>query len=169
MRTLRVAAITAVLLALASGDALAQSQMGRGQTARTHGVGAQVRGGGPVRGSAGPVQFRDGLRRDGRFMHDGRFANDPRLFNGGRFVHDGRHGRIQGGHFVNGLHRGRVGLWLVAGEVWYPWPQYVAVAPAYIAPAYTNVWYYCQSAGAYYPDVTDCPEGWLPVVPAPTP
>ena len=30
----------------------------------------------------------------------------------------------------------------------------------YQAPAY---WYYCPSAGAYYPNVQSCPEAWVPV------
>ncbi len=33
------------------------------------------------------------------------------------------------------------------------------------APPAANVWYFCQSANAYYPYVTQCPEGWR-VVPA---
>lgn len=170
MRTLRIAAITAALLALATGDALAHFQTGRGQAGRMHGPGAQVRGGGQVHGSAPPTQLHPGLRSDGRSMHDGRFANDPR-FATHRFGHDGRFahgGRVHGGHFVHGFHGGHVGWWMVSGGVWYPWPQYAAVAPAYVAPAYMTVWYYCQSVGAYFPSVTDCAEGWLAVVVAPT-
>jgi len=33
---------------------------------------------------------------------------------------------------------------------------------AYSAPA-PSYWYYCPSAGAYYPDVPACPEPWVPV------
>lgn len=40
-------------------------------------------------------------------------------------------------------------------------PGYVA-APAYSAPV-PSYWYYCPSAGAYYPDVPACPEPWVPV------
>lgn len=62
------------------------------------------------------------------------------------------------------------------------WSGYAAQAedeaspPAYVqeepqpqdepAPEY---WYYCQSAQAYYPDVQECPSGWLQVVPQPSP
>ena len=28
-------------------------------------------------------------------------------------------------------------------------------------------WYYCQSAGAYYPDAQTCPEQWVKVPPRP--
>jgi hypothetical protein len=46
-----------------------------------------------------------------------------------------------------------------SGYGWYgapdPYPQ--VAAPQY--------WYYCGSAGAYYPYVAACPEGWQPVVP----
>ncbi len=42
--------------------------------------------------------------------------------------------------------------------------EYIQQAPA--PPAY---WYYCQSAGAYYPYVKDCPGGWMQVVPQPGP
>jgi hypothetical protein len=43
---------------------------------------------------------------------------------------------------------------------WYGDPMYPYPEPA--APQY---WYYCDSAGAYYPYVAECPEGWQPVVP----
>jgi len=42
-----------------------------------------------------------------------------------------------------------------------PPPVYVAPAPA---PA-NGFWYYCQSAGAYYPNVATCPEPWVQVLP----
>ena len=43
----------------------------------------------------------------------------------------------------------------------YPAPAYV-VPPAY-APPPPSYWYFCRSAGAYYPYVPSCPEPWLPV------
>ena len=39
---------------------------------------------------------------------------------------------------------------------------YAAPGPYYLAPPY---WYYCDSEETYYPYVTECPEGWRPVVP----
>ena len=54
----------------------------------------------------------------------------------------------------------------------YPAPvyaPYVEEPPVYIerdrAPAPSGWWYYCESAGAYYPDVPSCPEPWTKVPP----
>ena len=52
-------------------------------------------------------------------------------------------------------------------------PYYYGTAPyydpGYAAPAYSepapSYWYYCPSAGGYYPDVPSCPEQWVPVTP----
>ena len=41
-------------------------------------------------------------------------------------------------------------------------PGYAAAPPEYSEPA-PSYWYYCQSAGAYYPDAPACPEPWVPV------
>ena len=38
---------------------------------------------------------------------------------------------------------------------YYPYYPYGYQAPAY--------WYYCPSAGDYYPNVQSCPEAWVPV------
>ncbi len=43
--------------------------------------------------------------------------------------------------------------------------------PVYIeqpqpAPA-VGYWYYCRSPGGYYPNVRECPGGWLKVLPRP--
>jgi len=46
------------------------------------------------------------------------------------------------------------------GHGWYGYPM--DPYPESAAPPY---WYYCASAGAYYPYVGVCPEGWQPVVP----
>ena len=63
----------------------------------------------------------------------------------------------QGGVFVG------VAPFVIGGAI-----AYVAAAPyydlgyAYSAPA-PSYWYFCPSAGAYYPDVPTCPEPWVPV------
>jgi hypothetical protein len=44
----------------------------------------------------------------------------------------------------------------------YPSPVYAYPAPVYAAPTPTY-WYFCRSAGAYYPYVPTCPEPWVPV------
>jgi hypothetical protein len=43
-------------------------------------------------------------------------------------------------------------------------PGYAYSPPVYSAPA-PSYWYYCRSAGAYYPDVPSCLEPWM-LVPA---
>ena len=43
---------------------------------------------------------------------------------------------------------------------WYWWGYSVPVYPAPPPPAY---WYYCPTYGAYYPDVSSCPEPWVAV------
>jgi len=79
--------------------------------------------------------------------------------------------------------RGSVGVYIGSPwppAVYYPPPVYyypprVVVVPpppppppVYIeqsVPYSGNYWYYCQAAGAYYPDVRDCPGGWIRVPP----
>lgn len=41
----------------------------------------------------------------------------------------------------------------------------MGAVPIVVPPARPPVWYFCGSAGAYYPYVNYCPEGWR-VVPA---
>jgi hypothetical protein len=46
--------------------------------------------------------------------------------------------------------------------LWGPGYYYTPpLGDAYVQP--NGYWYYCQSAGAYYPYVTACPEAWVPV------
>ena len=54
---------------------------------------------------------------------------------------------------------------IAASNYYAPEPVYVApppVQPVYSAPA-AAYWNYCGSAGQYYPNVNDCPEGWQQV------
>jgi len=44
-------------------------------------------------------------------------------------------------------------------------PVYVAPQRAYQPPPESGNWYYCGSAGQYYPYVQNCPEGWQSVMP----
>ena len=82
----------------------------------------------------------------GGFHGSGGFQGHP-AFHGHGF-HHGFHGRT----FVG-----------VAPFFWDPFPVYVA-PPVYTAPApYDAYWYYCPSAGGYYPYVSSCPEPWVPV------
>ena len=58
----------------------------------------------------------------------------------------GRH--FDGGHVINR---------------YVPIYRYVPYyTPNYVAP-YPTYWYYCPSAGAYYPYVSYCPDAWVPV------
>ena len=86
----------------------------------------------------------------------------------GGFAHqgfDGHHG--SGDHHGFNGHHGFVGprhfgFGFVPVFPYSPYGYYPYAPPAYggEAPAY---WYYCPSAGAYYPNVTSCPEPWQPV------
>src|SRR6516162_9846567 len=109
----------------------------------------------------------------------------------GPSVAGGHGGGGHGGHGFHG-HHGSHGHFhghgvIVAGPFWWgpwwdPWWSYppyyyqpqVIVQPA---PIYTDspappesywsesYWYYCPSAGAYYPTVPTCPEVWIKVPP----
>jgi hypothetical protein len=62
------------------------------------------------------------------------------------------------------------------GPTWWwgpPWwafapPVVVEAPPVYIERAPSQAyWYYCPSAGQYYPNVRSCPEPWVTVPPRP--
>ena len=91
--------------------------------------------------------------------------------------HGGGHmGGGHGGHFEHhgGNFRGHehffVGPRVFIGAPFWWYTPY-AYVPAYVDPPQVyaqpapSYWYYCPSAGAYYPYVSSCPEGWLQVVP----
>src|SRR5439155_607904 len=42
----------------------------------------------------------------------------------------------------------------------------IRMPPAHVQPPQPGYWYYCPSAGAYYPAVGSCPEPWVPVPPS---
>ena len=117
-------------------------------------------------------------------------ADPPRRWGGKieRFEHRDIH-RWRGGNWRHGWHNGHLGWWWVVGGLWYFYPEpvypypdpyrppIVILPPAeesappaatLIAPEPTRpVWYYCESARAYYPYVATCPLGWksVPAVP----
>jgi hypothetical protein len=63
----------------------------------------------------------------------------------------------RGGVFVG------VAPFVIGGAIAYgAAPYYYDPGYAYSAPE-PSYWYYCQSAGAYYPDVPSCAEPWVPV------
>jgi hypothetical protein len=64
--------------------------------------------------------------------------------------------------------------WGASAAYAYPYPVYTTpVEPppptTYIEHAPAQYWYYCQDPAGYYPYVTECPGGWLQVVPQPSP
>ncbi len=99
---------------------------------------------------------------------------------GGWHGHGHRHGHGHGWH----PHPGGARVFLGVGPVFPLWwgPRYgwgippawaypappvlVEEPPVYIQrPEPEASWYYCSSAGAYYPSVPACPEPWLKVPP----
>lgn len=94
----------------------------------------------------------------------------------------GRSAHWHGAHWHGGP-RVFVGFGPVWGPWWYPPPAYVygpptvvvqqppvfveqqqTAPPAAVAPAPAQqYWYYCQSVGAYYPNVATCQEAWVKV------
>ena len=77
------------------------------------------------------------------------------------------------GRWRHSHHDGSFGWWWVVGGLWYYYPQPVYPYPDPFVPGTVvygpagsgPYWYYCESAGQYYPYVTYCPEGWVAVVP----
>jgi hypothetical protein len=94
---------------------------------------------------------------------------------------DGWHGRGWHGYRGHGYYPGArvvIGLgsafWWGSRSAWYGPPPAYAYAPRVIVeerPVYIqrepppSYWYYCESAGAYYPSVPACPEPWVKVPP----
>ena len=89
------------------------------------------------------------------------------------------HGWRGPGRYTTGLHIG-IGsaFWWGARPGWWgPRPIYVtpprvivAEQPVFVQrePAASlppSYWYYCESAGGYYPSVPSCPEPWVQVPP----
>jgi hypothetical protein len=118
---------------------------------------------------------------------EGRFHGPERMQEAGRWhgsriehFHERDFHVWRQGHWVHDFHDGRYGWWWFAAGLWYwypapiyPYPDpYVppvaVVEPAPLAPSAPpppQYWYYCDSAGSYYPYVPACPSGWR-VVPA---
>jgi hypothetical protein len=97
-------------------------------------------------------------------------------------AHGGGHwsGGSPSGHWDGGHHHfhhhGRAAVfiadrWWVWGPDpywWYYPPPPVILqepAPVYIEPWAPGYWYYCPSAGAYYPTVSGCAQPWVQVAP----
>ena len=120
---------------------------------------ADRRGGGGYRGGS-PHRGHGGGNHGG--WHRG----------GGRpHHHHHPHPRWYGGRWKSGVFIGAP--FLFAAPFAYRYPAYAPPVvvepppPVYVEPNPPPYWYYCQSAGAYYPNVGACPEGWLQVAPQP--
>ena len=59
--------------------------------------------------------------------------------------------------------------WYTRYPYYYPFAAPITFEQPYIeqyaVPLQSGFWYYCHSAGAYYPGVAECAEGWEPVAP----
>jgi len=82
------------------------------------------------------------------------FPGHPGEFHGHQDFHD--HAHFHGHAFV-----GVAPFVFAPGFVYEP-PVVIPPQPEYV-PGSDGYWYYCQSAGAYYPNVPSCPEPWIPV------
>jgi hypothetical protein len=106
--------------------------------------------------------------------------HDPDLEHGDiRVFHDPDLGWWRGGRWVHGWHGSRFGWWWVVPGGWYFYPAPVYPYPdPYVPPGVVvqppppsvvqaqpqaQTWYYCDSAGGYYPYVPECPSGWRAV------
>ena len=104
----------------------------------------------------------------------------------GGYGHGYSGGYYHGGHrgprvFVGPVPYAPYAWWGAPVLGWWGWPVVSPVVvqsqtvvreePIYVergpAAAPEGYWYYCQSAGAYYPDVPSCAEPWVPVPPRP--
>ena len=98
-----------------------------------------------------------------------------------------------GNALADGHHHSRVGVGIVVGgPYWGPWyapppppvyyyppyyppvvierpapPVYIEQAPVVEAKPAAGYWYYCQASGGYYPNIRECPQGWVKVLPRP--
>jgi hypothetical protein len=95
------------------------------------------------------------------------------------------HAQAGNGHRYHGHgHHGHSSFGVFIGSPWGPWgypppvyyPPRVIVLPAPEPPVYIEqgslgradqYWYFCQQSGAYYPQVSQCPGGWIRVPPRP--
>ena len=94
---------------------------------------------------AGPPHHRGHFSRPSHYGHHGRY-HAPR-----------HHGHDHwGGVAAAMVFGGLVGAAIASSPP--PPPAPVVIVPP--RPVYPGVWYYCASAGTYYPQVGYCPEGW---------
>jgi len=137
------------------------------------GYARQWNGGSPGWNRGGVQQWNTGPRYSAPRYYGNRVYAEPRYY-GGRVYSAPRYYAAprydpfawRQGRWLRSEHLGHFGWWWVVGPNWYPY-----TGPVYPYPAY-GAWtslpsqnWYCDSADAYYPDITECPEGWVEVQP----
>jgi hypothetical protein len=118
-----------------------------------------------------PVAQAQHMHGSGGHFGGGHIASAPHHFSGsgGNFSGFNHHGFARGFH--RGFHHRGFAPFVVLGGAgfFYPYPYY-DYPYAYDSPAYAvpqaPVAYYCQAAGAYYPNVTTCAGGWTVIYPS---
>jgi hypothetical protein len=128
-------------------------------------------GGGHMGGGHG------GGRTGGQTSHGGGWSGHPGWGGGHGWHHHDHDGGGWGGGWGFGYWGPYSDPWLWGwGYPYYGYPYYAPSYPAYVVPDTGAVpsappppayWYYCPSAKAYYPYVSQCPEPWVPVSPTP--
>ena len=107
-------------------------------------------------------------RRGGGF--GGSFGGGARIggfHSRGGFIHRGYSPGYRGVYVGAG-----VGSFFLFGPSWgsryyAPYPAYPAEPLVYIEQPKPQLsyWYFCEQAGGYYPEVKECQNGWIQVVP----
>lgn len=132
-------------------------------------------------GDGGSDAGGEGYDGDGYHHHDGHGHHhhhgsgiyyDPWLWGGlyGSGLWGGYYGPGWGAYGYRGY--GYIDPWY---RPYYMNPPVIGVPaqpPVYIeqskpVPSRPNAWYYCRNPEGYYPEVKQCPDGWLQVAPQP--
>ena len=150
----------------------------------------------PMRGPtiAGPQMTNTPHRQHGEDNHeyehrDGRHRADFHHFTGRNYHHWEERERAiwRSGAWRHEKYMGRYGWWWITGGMLYfyeePVYPYPLVVPDVVyelpvddqpPPEYSqqppedpDYWYYCEDPKGYYPYITECPGGWMTVVPQP--
>jgi hypothetical protein len=122
-------------------------------------------------------------------VHREKHKRNVHHFKGRNFNHWNHHEQTiwRSGTWRHEKYMGRYGWWWMTGgmmyfydEPVYPYPlevpeiEYELTDDDQTSEEYAqppdfdpNYWYYCEDPKGYYPYVTECPDGWMKVVPPP--
>jgi hypothetical protein len=129
-----------------------------------------------IAGVAHAARFGAGVGHGGHFVSSAGFHGGARVvpFAGARFHPAHFHSRVFiGGAFFAPVYFGAPYYYYPPAyypPAYYDAPAYYPPATEYVAPQPAPAaasWYYCPSAGGYYPYVRECPGGWQQVAPQP--